>query len=382
MKFSIDKKELQGALEIIKQVIPKKVIQPILQTIFIEASDGMLHLRASSIDTEASVLIPANISKEGTCCCDSVICELVSKFVDGRMDFNLAKTLTISQEVADVATKRKHRIAISEHDNFPNKIEIEKYTQSDAKMFDGFVKAAGSLSFEDSAMNVLGCFHIEPDFIITGNKFRASLYENINVNSSVVNVPGNILMTAISNLLSGSNKNVTEYCFGDRSAIRQTIYDNNDTMKFQWEIMINTVIDDFPIVIKGTIQELKDSKFKLKLICNKYKLGEVLEICELYHNIALGQGLASHVILENKNKNITLLMDIPETGSMIEPLECEIDGDDFSIAIDPKMLKKSLSFVSSNVVELRFFDSRKPLILLDGEDGDFTYLQMPMAMPL
>lgn len=380
MKFSGQKDSIVRALTLVKKAIPSKTTRSIFKNIFVEATDdNMIGFRATDGDFQIEVIISANVEVAGTCVVDSIICDLLDNFSsESDIKFSHSKKLSVSQG------KRRHNIATADVEEFPNKLEVSNYVSMPIDIADKFSKV--SISVETHAgRDVLRGYYIDPGlgYIITTDGIRMCnfYYEDLKGDATIL--PAIHIDSLLSSIKESDD---LETSFGPQSGIKGAYYGKDKQFQMRWEAVINGISGEFPIIVHNTIEKLKNSDSKLVVITNKSDLLNVLAVANLYYDRA--QGLSQHVVFSKDDDGVHLAMDIKDLASMNEPLECQCEGvEEFEIWLSPKLLIDVIKVIDSDKVELRFVESeikekfKVMLLVLDRDNPDFGYLQMPMINP-
>lgn len=69
-----------------------------------------------------------------------------------------------------------------------------------------------------------------------------------------------------------------------------------------------------------------------------------------------------------------------EDAQAVESLECDFDGEELSIAFNPGYLLDGLGALETDLARMQFTTPTKPALLTGKDDGDFTYLLMPVRL--
>lgn len=375
MEFTISKSKLTTCLGMVKTAIPPKTTNPILKTVMLRVVDNKAIFRGTNTILDISVTIPIDVKSEGECCFDSVVLDIIQNFSDDDIKFKLKDNkLTVSQG------KRRHNPLFSDTTEYPQKHECDNYIQYNPTEF---LMALSRTSICTSTLvdrPVLQGFYINPheNFIVTGDGDRVSLWENISLPGNITIPHSRIVMSILPYVANLGENGQFELSLGQWTGFKGTIIHDNENV-MSWEIIFNSLAGDFPEVARKAVKDALSTPPKFKVISNKTSIRNILEICKVYSDRAYAEGRPNQVVLSSNGQGVKFSMNIPDLIEMEEHLEAETEGEEFSIWFDPRMLLEAISQVQADDVELRFFGSKVPFVLLDNQAPQFAYLQVSMV---
>ncbi len=366
MKFSIDRSKLQKCLGIVAQAVPKTSVNPILKSILVEVKDGRITFRATNGEVEITSWTEGSIEAEGACCVDSIMVDIIDGFVDGEINFNKLKTLTVSQG------KRRHSLSFKDSDNFPSKVKCstyEKFPTADiVRAFDMCSIAVHNGSSKEQKAPIYQTYGVVPseDYVIAGDGHQLALYQNIKLPGMLATPLGRRIDPLLSFLASAEE---VEVSFGSWTGFKGT----------DWEIMVNSFSGEYPD-IKRLIVGILEKEPALTLKIDKDDLQRALKICKLYSIRADNEGKHHHTVLRKSGPEVTLSMQIQDLSDMVEPLECEAVGEnEFSIWFLPGDLEEVVLKLDRELT-LKFYGQKSPFLVTDPKYPDYYYIQSPMAI--
>ena len=372
MEFMVDRDKVLACLSTVSRAVSSKAVNPILGTILIEAQEGKVTFRGVSSAAEVTMSCPADVTKEGACCVDAIVANLISSFDVGEIKFKQGKRLSITQG------KRRHQPVFVDPTDFPDKLVKEDYVPIDGKKFVNALTRCGIAGGDVSGRPVLEGYLIDPEqnFILAGDGSQIALYQDIELVGEKASPSIKALGGFLSTIGSGENLEVS---FGAWSGFRAE----------GWEILVNSIEGEFPAIAKDAVLNTLAEEPPLKIKFSKSELERALGVCVLYSSRALKDGKQHHTVFSLKGGEASLSMDITDFSEMKEPLETfESEGlDEFEIWFSPKDLLEGIGQISAPTVEIRFFEPLptnslpRPFLVLDEADPNYTYLQVAMALP-
>ena len=367
MEFQVDKDKVLACLSTVSKAVSSKSANPILGTILIETQEDKVTFRGVSAAAEVTMSCPANVTVGGACCVDAIVANLISSFNEGEIKFKKGKgRLSITQG------KRRHQPVFVESTDFPEKLTKEDYVPIDGRKFVNALSRCAIAGGDVSGRPILGSYLIDPEhnFILAGDGSQIALYKDIDLVGEKAS-PSIKALGGFLNMLGGED--TLEVSFGTWSGFRTE----------SWEILVNSIEGEFPAIAKDAVINTLAEEPALKIKFSKSELERALGICSLYSSRALKDGKQHHTVFSLKGGEAVLAMDVTDFSEMTEPLETfEAEGlDEFEIWFNPKDLLEVIGQIAAPTVEVRFFATLKPFLVLDEADPNYTYLQVAMALP-
>ncbi|MBU2177708.1 MAG: DNA polymerase III subunit beta [Gammaproteobacteria bacterium] len=372
MEFNIEKSSILPALNFVSQAVVMKSAIPIFKTIFISAEKGNVTVRATNNVYDMRYTVPADVKDEGACCVDNMLVGLLDCFSDGAIRFKKGTRLSITQG------SRKHQLVYVDPEMFPASLDVLdiNYEAVNAKTLLRALSCCLGSCLVTGDRPILQTYYVNPHVgqIITGDGTRVSVYDNVKVPGNIANPPAKILSSVLfSAIRSLSEETMLEACFGNRSGFRTP----------NWEIFVNSLSGEFPQVAGKVVLDALNVEPLLKIVFDKSELWNVLRICALYANRAYAENKQAQSAMVYDKGKLRFAMDVVDLSKVDEPIEnFEATGiDNFEILVNPSYLLTVLENVLSEKVEMRFFSNIKPFLVLDLDDPNYVYLQIPLVMP-
>jgi DNA polymerase-3 subunit beta len=87
------------------------------------------------------------------------------------------------------------------------------------------------------------------------------------------------------------------------------------------------------------------------------------------------------IALDDARGLVTISVDAQDVGSGSEQVAADVEGEPIDIAFNVRYLLDGLKAISSDRVQMRCNAATTPAVLSPvGEDGDYTYLVMPVQI--
>jgi DNA polymerase-3 subunit beta len=357
MKFSVSKDELLRKLTIVNPAVSSSSNLPILKTIRLELQGNKLYLRATDTVTYIETWLDVEASEDGACCVDSSIGQVLSAFAD-KVNVELQKTLKLSYG------KSVYRLPIMDADEFPLFPEINDYQTltSIYPLCEVLAKVEVAVA-SGGERPVLESFYFDKRYIAAADGFRLSMV-GMGVYGPTI-IPAKPLR-AILGLLKSTPKEV-EISLTEWFAVKS---DN-------WQVAVNSLAGEYPD-LKDKVDALSASSPVTTVIIPKEALMSKLKVAALFSKRAYDSARPYHMNFEVKGDKTILSMRIESVIDFQEQLSCEKNGEDLLIRLDPKMLQEALNVIKSANVELLFYGNESPIRVVDNDNRDWFYIQMPM----
>jgi DNA polymerase III sliding clamp (beta) subunit (PCNA family) len=332
-----------------------------------EVKNGKLCLRATNTIMEITAWTAVDAIAEGSCCVDSIVTSLVNNLDEGIIHIKKDTRLNIKQG------KHRHNPVYIEADQFPTKVEKTGYALFSVK---DLIRAVGLCSAAVSSSNerpVLQSYYINPadKSIVTADGSQVCVFENVDLPGDVALPVGKTLESVMGLLRSAVDDTSFEAAFGAWTGFRTAT----------WEVLINSINGQFPEMARNVVLKSLKDKPVLSVTFMKSELLKVLSMCSMYASRAFQDGKQYHTIFRYFNDKATFAMDVVDLATMDEEVSyVEVNGqDEFEIWFSPMALQELVNRIANDVVELRFFGGMVPFLVLDKQDSQYAYLQVPMA---
>lgn len=388
MEFTLPRSVFVDSLNFVKRSLPSKSTSPILKTFLIVADEQGISFRTESRNFKSFLLLKgAESKKKGALCVDHILLSVLSLFDDGDVKFSFSKNkLTVSQG------KRRHTIAHFDpvEEKFPEKKEITDYAEYDpSALFEVLQRlsltiGSGTLKpFEQSFF-----LNTHENFITSGNGSSFSYYSDFDLpvlaedKKFPMSLPyGDMLIAALPSFSRAEGDkffislgNINAFKIDSDSLTREFIF-SSFPGEYSW-IGVKA--------IRKALAEKPNLTFKVK----KESLLKLLSICKLYSDRALDEGKPNSTLImismSDGAPQIQFKMSIKGVADeIIEPIPTEeslIMDEAFTLKFHPGNLLSAVNLIQSPIVELRFFEPKRPFIMLDADVPQYAYLQTPMLL--
>ena len=372
MKLVIERGELLRALGHVTSVVERRTTIPILSNVFLKASNGMLHLKATDLEREVVEQIAANVAQPGAVTVPAhLLHDIVRKLPDGseieikRDPEKERLTLVSGQSQFALQTLAAEDFPDLSGGDFPHTFELAAHDLK--RLID---KTRFAISTEETRYYLNGIY-LHP--VSTGKTptLRAVATDghrlaqmDIPLPDGAAGMPGVIVprktVHELQRLLEA--KEHTTNVSVSPAKVRFEIGDVTLTSK-----LIDGTFPDYGRVIpQNNDKELRVSN------------AEFISAVDRVSTIASDRGRA--VKLAIAGKKLTLSVNNPEGGSATEEVAIDYKSTPIEIGFNARYLLEIASQLESDTAQFKLADSGSPTIVRDGNDANALYVLMPMRV--
>jgi len=303
VKFSVKKSDLLAVLTTVSPAIGSGSTLPVLKTIYLEADEDKLTVRATNLALYLDAGCEVEIKKPGACCVDSMLVQILPTFSDDLIVFEQQKTLKISQG------KSVYRLPIIEASEFPVFPDIQDYTTvtSIQPLCEALRRCGFAVSTDASRPALQAyCLNTEKNAVAGADGFRLSLMEDVVLEGTTTSIPSQSLKT-VANLLKSVTGEV-ELFVGDWFSVKTK----------NWQVAMNSLAEDYP-----NFMAILDNREDPTTVVTvpKDALVNKLKVASLFSKKAYDNTRPSDMKLVANSEGITLTMKVEGVVDFEEPIE-------------------------------------------------------------
>lgn len=368
MRFYAQRDEVTEAASLVGKAVSEKVLKDIMKNILVEADEArqVVKLRGTNGIMEISATFGAKVEEGGSFCFDPIAFATIARYgAEKPIRFSVAKRLAISQ-----GKQRRMQTGVIPGNEFPEEQSFDDWGTVDAQRLGSVVQRCALASSITADKPWLQSVFFNPDqaYAVGGDGNRVVMMSlDIQGQYSTSQPPGKLIDTVIP-FLKGVEE--VEMHVGNWLAIR--------TETFQ--IAINSVAGEYSPALRSAVVDTLNSKPAVKIKMSRTSLINALEVIDIYTQRAQRSGTNFYSIFSLKDGKAHLSIEVKGVGKAKEPIEIEeLEGDEnLDLKFLPTSLLSILRVVPASVIEMRLFGGLSPFLVLDPDDGDFAYLQVPM----
>jgi DNA polymerase III subunit beta len=372
MKLVIDRGELLRALGHVTSVVERRTTIPILSNVFLKASNGLLHLKATDLEREVVEQLAANVVQPGAVTVPAhLLHDIVRKLPDGseieitRDQEKERLTLRSGQSNFALQTLAAEDFPDLSGGEFPHLFEMPAHELK--RLID---KTRFAISTEETRYYLNGIYlhtalnNEAPSLRAVATDGHRLAQMDIALPEGAAGMPGIIVprktVHELQRLLEASEQNMRVSV--SPAKVRFVIGDVTLTSK-----LIDGTFPDYGRVIP------QNNDKELRVSC-----AEFISAVDRVSTIASDRGRA--VKLAIKDTKLTLSVNNPEGGSASEDVMVEYTSTPIEIGFNARYLLEIASQLESDIAHFRLADSGSPTIVRDGSEADALYVLMPMRV--
>lgn len=362
MKFTIEQKDFQQALNIVQKGLSGKNLMDVLKGIHIEASENMLTMTTNNLELGIVTRIPANIFEEGKVLIEGkILSDIIRKLPNDEISFTVGK-----DDIVNITSSRtKFNIKAMVNNRFPllEEFEDNRYQLIDSKIFVDMIKKTNFAASHDEARGVLTGELLEIGdntiSMVAIDGFRLAikrLNTDFNMEEKRVVIPSKTLQE-IARIIENSES------FG--------LLFENRSVSFKLD---NTIINSR--LLEGDFinyQQIIPKEFMTKIKIKNKEFVDSLERAQLVSNNNL-------VILNINEDNLKISSKNSEVGNLEEIIKIELEGKELEIAFNIRYFTEALRNIEDEYLYMSFNTNISPCIIEPESDEDYTYLLLPVRI--
>jgi len=365
MKFTCTKDFLMEAVNIVQKAVPQKSTMPVLEGILLEAEEGSLKLSSNDLEIAIEYTIDADVEKTGSAVINSKTFGEIIRKIDGDevfVDMNEYSIINIDSRYSHFELKS------IDASGFPKLVEIEKendliINKDDLK---NIIKQVIFAVSEDENRPVFKGVYVEVEenninFVATDG-YKLALRKINNENNK----------ECFSCIIPGKTLNeIHKILQSIKDEIKLYICNNQIMFKTDKCKLVSRLIEGNYLNYKIMIP--KEST--LSIIVNKRELLNSIE----RSTIIMNDQMKNYLNFSIDEDKITMTANT-ESGSSKEELVCETFGEKLEIRFNARNFIETLKVVDDEIIKILFTTNSGPCSIVSKEEGDFTYLIMPLKI--
>ncbi|MFW6121821.1 MAG: DNA polymerase III subunit beta [Petrotogales bacterium] len=366
MEFSIKKSDILSKLETVSSAVASKTVKPVLSGIlFRVVGEKKIELLATDLETSIKTFIePDSLSGDGAFVVEAkVLLEIARSLREGTINFNIEENnLNIEMGQSFFTLPSMDASEFPEISPTEGGIKLETSVTNLELMIERSIFCAAKDEF---MRNLNGIYwELEDGYLrlVGADGFRLALVEkkidtDVEDHFLIALKSMKDLQTSIKN--ASSDKMLIEY---DGSRVG---FYFNDT-----EIIARVVDAEFP-----DYKKVLPKAFKTKIVVDSNDFMDAVKRTSITARLG-----SESVKLEIVEDTMQLLAKSPEHGEANEELKVKKDGEDLTIAFNPKFLLESMKNIDADETELNFVDSNSPLQMNPVDVEGYLYIIMPIRL--
>lgn len=365
MRVVLESGELEDKLIMASKAVAKKSVKPVLAGFLFEIKNGEFNLYATDMETGVRAKVNVNeLEGEGRFVVDAkTILELVKIFPADVVEMFLE-----GDNLIITCGSSKFHLPTMDPSEFPEitPTESEAILEIDTSILDEMVdKVIFAAATDEFMRNLNGVFwELTEGFLrlVASDGFRLALAEEKIEHEITASFLLSLKsMKELANVLSNTPEPIVSIKY-DGKRVSLTAGDVETIMR---------VVDaDFP-----DYRRVLPPAFKTKVVVSKNEL-----LNSLKRILVIAKKGSDAVKFDIAEGKMILSTKSPEAGEAIEEIEVQKEGEDLTIAFNPKFIVDALRKIDTEEVEMNFVDPTSPLQMNPLDVEGYIYIVMPIRL--
>jgi DNA polymerase-3 subunit beta len=363
MKLECSVEKIKNAISQVERITGKNLTLPVLSSILLIASKGLLKLRSTNLSLGVEIEIPAKIEKEGILAISGSILNAVF------LNISQNENIQIEEQNGNLLIKTKKspiKLKSQPHEDFPtipmvngNSFEIES-----SKLIDGIKSVYYSSSVSDIKPEISSVFlYTNEDSLVFVSTDSFRLAEKKIKTKELEEISGILIpYKNIGEILKvfGEFKGVVKVCFNKN----QISFSANNI--YLTSRIIDGIFPDYRQIIP------KD--FSTEVVLLKQDLLNALKLSNIFSDKFNQVNLK----ISPKEKVFELSSANNDIGENKTYLDAVIKGDVVELGFNYKYFLDCFQSINTDSVSIKLSGASRPIVVSAVSDPSFIYLIMPM----
>jgi len=369
MKIVCEKDKILKAINSVTKAVASKTTMPILEGIFIQTNENQVKLTTYDLEIGIEYIIECDVKEQGATVVNAIMfSEIIRKLPDTdiKIEINDKNLLVIECEgsLYKLATMNPDEFPELPQINIENSIEIEQNSLKEM-----IRKTIFAVSTEENRPIFTGCL-----FQISNNKLNVvavdgfrlawkSKFLQNKINDFTAVIPGRTL-NEINKIISDSFDN-----------IKIGVAKNQALFEMENCKVVTRLLDGEFLNYSSVIPENWETRIRVNR--------DILQNC--FERVSL---ISSSSIEKEKKYPVKVLVEIGkvtisctnQTGDAKEEIYIESEGKNLEAGFNPKYFLDALRAIDDEEVFVDFGTSISQCVIRPVEEGDYTYMILPIRL--
>ncbi len=369
MKFNVERDKLLKGINSVVKGVSGKTTMPILEGILIQTNDNDIKLTSYDLELGIEYIINSAVEEQGNTVVNAItFSEIIRKLPDTEISIytNENNLLVIECEGS------LYKLATMNPDEFPElpQIEVENSIVLEQNILKNMIrKTIFAVSNEENRPIFTGClFEISNNKInvVSVDGFRLALKSNhvqTKVNDFKAVIPGKTL-NEVNKIMTDSYDPITLGVSKNQALFEM------DNCK-----IVTRILDGEFLNYKNVIPENWETRVRV----NKNNLQNCFERISL---------ISSSISEKEKKYPVKVTIDIGkitisctnQTGDAKEEIYVATEGKNLEIGFNPKYFLEALKVIDDEEIFVDFGTNISPAVIRPVDDGEYTYMILPIKL--
>jgi DNA polymerase-3 subunit beta len=363
MKFICEKTKLQEAISVTQKAVTGKSAMPILQGLFIDASEGKITIIGSDIDLSIETKIDANIIEAGKVVVDA---RLFGDIVRKLPNSNIEISSSTDNSIEIICEKTKFNLIHMNADDFPTlpSIDEDNIFSIEQKLLKNMIRGTMFAIAQEESRPILTGVLVEIKDgkinLVALDGYRLALKsELIDSDSSIrAVIPGKTLSEVVKIL-------------EDEGEVNITFTSNHILINLAETKIISRLLEGEFIKYTSIIPV----EYSLKITVERNKILNCIERASL-----VAKEGNTNLIKFDINDEYMVLTSNSQLGNVREELNIILQGEPLEIAFNAKYMIDLLKIMDEEEIYMEFSSSVSPCLVKNKQNDNCTYLVLPVRL--
>ena len=369
MKIVCEKDKILKAINSVTKAVASKTTMPILEGIFIQTNENQVKLTTYDLEIGIEYIIECDVKEQGATVVNAIMfSEIIRKLPDTdiKIEINDKNLLVIECEgsLYKLATMNPDEFPELPQINIENSIEIEQNSLKEM-----IRKTIFAVSTEENRPIFTGCL-----FQISNNKLNVvavdgfrlawkSKFLQNKINDFTAVIPGRTL-NEINKIISDSFDN-----------IKIGVAKNQALFEMENCKVVTRLLDGEFLNYSSVIPENWETRIRV----NRDILQNCFERVSLISSSSIEKEKKYPVKISTEIGKVTISC-TNQTGDAKEEIYIESEGKNLEAGFNPKYFLDALRAIDDEEVFVDFGTSISPCVIRPVEEGDYTYMILPIRL--
>jgi len=369
MNFICEKETILKAINSVINGVASKTTMPILEGILIQTNETEVKLTTYDLEIGIEYIINAQVKEQGNTVVNATMfSEIIRKLPNKEIQISINKNNLLEIECEGSL----YKLATMNADEFPElpKINVENSVEIEQTILKNMIKKTiFAVSNEENRPIFTGClFEIENNKlnVVAVDGYRLAIRSN-NINEKT---------NDFSSVIPGKTLNEVNKIMSDSfDIVKIGIAKNQALFEMENCKIVTRLLDGEFLKYQNTIPNNWETRIKV----NKSEIQNCFERIILISASSIEKE-KKYPVKVNIEVGKIIISCANQTGDAKEEIYPETEGKDLEIGFNPRFFLDALKAIDDEEVYIEFGTNRSPCIIKSVEDGNYTYMILPIKM--
>ena len=369
MNFICEKETILKAINSVINGVASKTTMPVLEGILIQTNEDEVKLTSYDLEIGIEYIINAEVKEQGNTVVNAIMfSEIIRKLPNKEIKITINNNNLLEIECEGSL----YKLATMNPDEFPElpKINIENVVEIEQTVLKNMIrKTIFAVSQEENRPIFTGCL-----FEIIDNKLNVVAVDGYRL--AIKNCNINMRTNNFNSVIPGKTLNEINKIMADSfDMVKVGISKNQALFEMENCKIVTRLLDGEFLKYQNTIPNNWETRIKV----NKNAIQNCFERIILISASSIEKEKKYPVKINIEVGKVTISC-ANQTGDAKEEIYVETEGKELEIGFNPRFFLDALKAIDDEEVIMEFGTNRSPCIIKPIEDGDYTYMILPIKM--